>query len=98
MGNLSFAIDEDTLREAFASCGEISSVRFAEDRETGAFKGFGHIEFVDTESTDLAVKMAGEDVMGRAIRVYYANSRNHGGEFLWFRDTDAWNNIFLSTD
>ena len=81
VGNLSFSIDEDTLREAFASCGEIASVRFAEDRETGAFKGFGHIEFVDSESTDKAVAMAGEDVMGRAIRVDYAADRR-GGEFF----------------
>ena len=81
VGNLSFSIDEDTLREAFASCGEIASIRFAEDRETGAFKGFGHIEFVDSESTDKAVAMAGEDVMGRAIRVDYAADKR-GGEFL----------------
>jgi len=79
VGNLSFNIDEDTLREAFASCGEIASIRFAEDRETGAFKGFGHIEFVESESTDKAVAMAGEDVMGRAVRVDYANDRRGGG-------------------
>merc|ERR1712151_845271 len=35
VGNLSFQIDEDTLREAFGECGEITQVRFAEDRETG---------------------------------------------------------------
>jgi RNA recognition motif-containing protein len=82
VGNLSFHIDEDTLRQAFSSCGEIASIRFAEDRETGAFKGFGHIEFVESESTDAAVKMAGEDVMGRPIRVDYANDRKtSGGKF-----------------
>ena len=79
VGNLSFQIDEDTLREAFSACGPIASIRFAEDRETGAFKGFGHIEFENSESTDKAVKMAGEDVMGRPIRVDYANDRRGGG-------------------
>ncbi|KAL7507650.1 hypothetical protein ACHAXN_005326 [Cyclotella atomus] len=79
VGNLSFHIDENTLREAFSSCGEIVSVRFAEDRETGAFKGFGHIEFADSDATDAAVKMAGEDVMGRPIRVDYANDRRVSG-------------------
>lgn len=79
VGNLSFQIDEDTLREAFSSCGPIASIRFAEDRETGAFKGFGHIEFENSDSTDKAVKMAGEDVMGRPIRVDYANQRRNGG-------------------
>eukprot|EP00804_Cyclotella_cryptica_P022884 CCRYP_005095-RA/>CCRYP_005095-RA protein AED:0.12 eAED:0.12 QI:177/1/1/1/1/1/3/279/480 len=79
VGNLSFQIDEDTLREAFQSCGEIASIRFAEDRESGAFKGFGHIEFVESESTDKAVEMAGTDILGRQVRVDYANDRR-GGE------------------
>lgn len=79
VGNLSFQIDEDTLREAFAECGEITNVRFAEDRETGEFRGFGHVEFAETESTDKALGMAGSDIMGRACRVDYANDRRAGG-------------------
>jgi len=75
VGNLSFQIDEETLRDAFGDCGEITQVRFAEDRETGHFKGFGHIEFANTESTNLAVKMTGTDIMGRPVRVDYANPR-----------------------
>jgi len=79
VGNLSFNIDEETLKEAFADCGEITQVRFAEDKETGQFKGFGHIEFAATESTDAAVKLAGTDIMGRAVRVDYANDRRSNG-------------------
>lgn len=63
VGNLSFNIDEETLRDAFKDCGEIASIRFAEDKETGQFKGFGHVEFVDSESTDKAVQLAGTYVM-----------------------------------
>jgi len=77
VGNLSFQIDEDTLREAFGECGEITQVRFAEDRDTGQFKGFGHIEFANTESTNLAVKMTGTDIMGRPVRVDFANPRKN---------------------
>ncbi len=72
------------MRETFKDCGEIASVRFAEDRETGAFKGFGHVEFVESEATDKAVELAGMDVMGRAIRVDYANDRKNGGEWKLF--------------
>lgn len=80
VGNLSFNIDEDTLRQAFAECGEIEEIRFAEDRETGEFKGFGHIQFSNTESTDLAIKMAGQDIAGRPVRVdFAADKRNNGG-------------------
>ena len=75
VGNLSWEIDEDTLRHTFAECGEISAIRFATDRESGEFKGFGHIEFADTASTDKAVAMAGTDIMGRAVRVDFANER-----------------------
>ena len=81
VGNLSWQIDEDTLREAFAACGEISQIRFAEDRETGDFKGYGHIEFVDSSSTDEAIKMAGTDIMGRACRVDYAADRRKSNGF-----------------
>jgi len=81
VGNLSFNIDEDTLREAFAECGEISQIRFATDRETGDFRGYGHMEFVNSESTDLAVQMAGTDIMGRACRVDFAADKRAGGGF-----------------
>merc|ERR1712222_312865 len=77
VGNLSFQIDENTLREAFGECGEITQVRFAEDRETGQFKGFGHIEFAKTESTNLPVKMTGTNIMGRPVRVDFANPRKN---------------------
>ena len=49
LGNLSFDVDEATLRSVFESCGEIFSVRIATDRETGQPRGFGHIEFADIE-------------------------------------------------
>ena len=81
VGNMSFQIDEDTVRETFQDCGEIASIRFAEDRETGAFKGYGHVEFVETEATDKAVALAGTYVMDRPIRVDYANERRGRSSF-----------------
>lgn len=57
-------------------------MRFAEDRESGEFKGFGHVEFEESDATDNAVALAGTDVMGRPIRVdYSANKRSFGGGF-----------------
>jgi nucleolin len=74
VGNLDFNIDEDSLRQAFSECGEITQVRFAMDRESGEFKGFGHIEFAESDSTDKAVALAGLDVLGRPVRVDFANN------------------------
>lgn len=62
-------IAQDTVRETFGECGDIKSVRFAEDRETGEFRGFGHVEFYDGSCVDAAMALANTDVMGRPIRV-----------------------------
>jgi len=78
-GNLSFDIDEDSLREFFGECGNIREVRFATDRETGDFKGFGHVDFENTEAVDAAVKLNGEYVANRRIRIDYAADRKNGG-------------------
>lgn len=72
IGNLAWAVDETAIRKAFSACGEIKEVRFTTDKETGVFKGYGHVEFADTASTDKAVKVNGADVCGRAIRVDFA--------------------------
>ncbi|EEC42658.1 predicted protein, partial [Phaeodactylum tricornutum CCAP 1055/1] len=77
IGNLAWDVDEDTIKQSFADCGEISQVRFATDRETGDFKGFGHIEFVATESTDKAIEMAGTEILGRPVRVDFANDKRN---------------------
>ncbi|EKX40748.1 hypothetical protein GUITHDRAFT_75377 [Guillardia theta CCMP2712] len=74
-GNLAFDIDEQALREVMEPCGEVKNIRLATDRETGRFKGFGHVEFFDTESTEKAVALGGTKVMGRILRVDYAMVR-----------------------
>jgi nucleolin len=74
-GNLSFDIDEDSLRDFFKDCGNIKEVRFSTDRETGDFKGFGHVEFEESDSAENAVKLAGQFVMDRKIRIDYAQSK-----------------------
>ena len=75
VGNLSWDVDEDSIRGLFGSCGEITRVRFATN-EDGSFKGFGHVQFSDTSATDEAVKLGGTDLLGRAIRVDYAPPKN----------------------
>ena len=81
IGNLAWDVDEEAIREAFKDCGTISNVRFSTDKETGEFKGFGHVEFTESEATDAAVKLAGTEICGRAVRVDYANDRRAGGGF-----------------
>ena len=65
-----------TVGQTFRECGDIKSVRFGENQETGVFRGFGYVEFFDASCVDAAVELAGLDVMGRPIRV--RNSRVGG--------------------
>mmetsp|Transcript_20747 Transcript_20747/g.52582 ORF Transcript_20747/g.52582 Transcript_20747/m.52582 type:complete len:376 (-) Transcript_20747:1828-2955(-) len=84
-GNLSFDIDEDSLREVFKDCGEITQIRWGMDRETEHFKGYGHVEFATEEACQAAAKLHGTYVMNRALRLDFAISRprrdgNDGGD------------------
>lgn len=74
-GNLSFDIDDDKMREFAADCGDVKSIRWLNDRDSGDFKGCGFIEFYDGNSVDAFVKKNGTDLMGRNIRLDYAAAR-----------------------
>ena len=74
VGNLSYDIDEETLRAALKDCGTITRLKWGEDRETGDFKGYAHVDFEESESTTKAVALNGEMVCGRAMKCDYAQS------------------------
>ncbi|XP_078429302.1 phragmoplastin interacting protein 1 isoform X2 [Wolffia australiana] len=46
VGNLSWEITEEELRKFFLGC-KIAAVRFGEDKATGEFKGYAHVDFHD---------------------------------------------------
>ncbi|KAJ2830514.1 hypothetical protein IWW50_000241 [Coemansia erecta] len=79
MGNMSFHSTEDSIREAFAECGNVVSVRIVTDRETGRPKGFGYIEFDSLEASASAMEWNGTDLDGRNIRLDYSAPRNNDG-------------------
>ena len=47
VGNLSYEITDDEVKDLFSPHGEISSVSIIKDKQSGQSKGFG---FVDAES------------------------------------------------
>lgn len=71
IGNLSWSITEQDVREFFKDC-KVESVRFSQDKITGAFQGFGHVDFADDQSLERALQRDQEIFLERPIKVAYA--------------------------
>lgn len=76
VGNLSYSLSEQELRDAFAAHGDVSSVKILTDRETGRSRGFGFVEMPNQSEGEAAVaQLNGKDLGGRALRVNEARPR-----------------------
>ena len=85
VGNISFDANEDSLREAFGTYGEVTSVNIITDRETGRSRGFGFVEMISTDEGQAAIDgLNGTDLDGHTLIVNEARPReprrdNRGG-------------------
>lgn len=85
VGNLSFNVQEGSLRDVFANYGEVSSCKLITDRDTGRSKGFAFVEMATSqEAIDAISALDGSDLEGRNMRVNEAKpqekrERNFGG-------------------
>ena len=76
VGNISFRLNEDELREAFAAHGEVSSAKIIMDRETGRSRGFGFVEMPNQHEGEEAISaLNGKELQGRPIKVNEARER-----------------------
>ena len=83
VGNLRFDIDTKVVKAWAAECGEVTGIRWLNDRHTKKFKGCGYIEFGAKSAetaVDAIVKRNGEMLMGRPVRVDYAENTRVAGE------------------
>ena len=80
IGNLSYAVTEQELREAFTGDGiELRSVRVALDRETGRPRGFAFVETVTDDGAKASIeKLSGRILQGRPIIVEEAQAKPAG--------------------
>ena len=69
VGNIPFSASEDDLRNLFAQYGEVMSVKFINDRETGRFRGFGFVEMDDASAKQAIDALNGKEIGGRALRI-----------------------------
>jgi len=85
IGNLAWDVTEADLRKFFKKC-KIDAIRFALDKDSGEFRGFGHIDFADDESLEAAVKLDQQFVCGRPLKIAYSvpkrNQRDRSTEQL----------------
>lgn len=76
VGNLSYSMTDDELRNVFEEYGEVSSVNIITDKYTGKSKGFGFVEMSDNAQADEAIKALNEaEIKGRNIKVNQARQR-----------------------
>jgi RNA recognition motif-containing protein len=78
-GSLSFDTTEDTIRQLFASYGQVFSIYMPEDKEYGGSRGFAIITMAAEGATQAIQDLDGSDVDGRAIRVNEAKPRGEEG-------------------
>jgi len=76
VGNLSYGVSEDNLREVFEAYGEVSSCKVITDKYSGRSKGFGFVEMDNESEAQAAIdQLDGAEIDGRAVRVNEARPR-----------------------
>ena len=77
VGNLSYEMSEENLRNEFAEYGEVKSAKIITDRDTGRSRGFGFVEMnSDDEGKKAMEELNGKDFEGRQLVVNEARPRS----------------------
>ena len=82
VGNLSYGVSDDNLREVFEAFGAVSSAKVITDKYSGRSKGFGFVEMdKDAEANAAIEQLDGAEIDGRAVKVNEARPKedNRGG-------------------
>ena len=76
VGNLAYSVRDDSLQQAFAQFGTVTSAKVMMDRESGRSKGFGFVEMGSDAEAQAAINgMNGQPLEGRAVVVNEARPR-----------------------
>ena len=82
VGNLPFAVTDDSLQQFFASQGfDVQSARVVRDTGTGRSRGFGFVELGPNDDSARAIsQLNGMSLEGRALQVNEARPQAPRGE------------------
>tara|TARA_Y100000590_G_C15607114_1_gene972385 strand:- start:123 stop:368 length:246 start_codon:yes stop_codon:yes gene_type:complete len=76
VGNLSYDMSEEDLRNSFEDHGTVESAKIIKDRESGRSKGFGFVEMPDNAEATAAIQELNDAMVnGRQLRVNEARPR-----------------------
>src|SRR4030042_4636006 len=76
VGNLSFDVSEDDLRQAFEAFGQVSSANIVKDKYSGQPRGFGFVEMPERSEAQAAIEnLNGKGFHGRQMNVNEARPR-----------------------
>jgi RNA recognition motif-containing protein len=80
VGNLSYEVTEEDLKEAFEVFGEVETAKVIKDNYSGRSKGFGFVEMSDKAKAESAIEgLNGKELKGRTLNVNEARPRSEGG-------------------
>ncbi len=80
VGNLSYNLTEEDLRQAFEAFGQVSSATIVKDKYSGQARGFGFVEMPNQGEAQTAIKnLNGKELQGRPLNVNEARPRAEGG-------------------
>ena len=84
VGNLSYEVTEEDLRQEFGAFGEVTSANIITDRDSGRPKGFGFVEMASKSEAEAAITgLNGKTLKDRTVVVNEARPRtdNRSGGF-----------------
>ena len=79
VGNLSYSVTAEALKDVFAEHGEVEDVHVPTDRETGRPRGFAFVTMPNDQEAQKAISAVnGSMIEGRAVNVNEARPRADG--------------------
>jgi len=80
VGNLSYDVTEEELRQEFKAFGEVESVSIITDKYSGRPKGFGFVEMASVSEGQAAIAgLNGKTLRDRMLKVNAARPRPDSG-------------------
>ncbi|HOK97979.1 MAG: RNA-binding protein [Bacteroidales bacterium] len=76
VGNISYSMKEEELKQAFSKFGQVLSVKIITDRRTGKSKGYGFVEMdSEADASEAMSNLNGKELAGRNVKVNKANTQ-----------------------